>query len=105
MNVFAAAVILSKNNLDDFLDKNSQERIDEFGKLIGMERIVCIDIFSAHQEILISVQATFNRVIARRIEAMQLPSSSPPTTSLGTSNPVTPMDDPYEIVGEPNVLI
>ena len=35
----------------------------------------------------------FNRVIARRIEAMQLPSSSPPTTSVGTSNSTAPVDD------------
>ncbi|KAJ3540953.1 hypothetical protein NM688_g6155 [Phlebia brevispora] len=71
MNVFAAAAILSSISLDDFLDMTAQERIDQFGTTIGEDRII-----------------TFNRVIARRIDAMQLPPSSPPTTSLGNSNPI-----------------
>lgn len=42
MNVFAAAVILSRNTLDEFLDKPAEQRSEEFGELIGYERIVSI---------------------------------------------------------------
>lgn len=40
MNVFAAAVILTSTTLDDFLDKNAEERLKEFGSLIGTQRMV-----------------------------------------------------------------
>ncbi|KAI0348170.1 hypothetical protein BDW22DRAFT_1416471 [Trametopsis cervina] len=73
MNVFAAAVILSRNSLDAFLDKPAEQRSEEFANLIGHDRI-----------------NAFNKLIARRIEAMQLPSSSPPM-SIDTSNPLTPL--------------
>ena len=41
MNAFAAAVILSYNSLDEFLEKTPQERTAVFGSLIGVERVVC----------------------------------------------------------------
>ena len=40
MNTFAAAIILSFNNLDEFLDKLPQQRMSEFGGLVGVERMV-----------------------------------------------------------------
>lgn len=40
MNVFAAAVILCSISLDDFLDKTPEERVEEFGDLIGRSRVV-----------------------------------------------------------------
>ncbi|OBZ79793.1 hypothetical protein A0H81_01496 [Grifola frondosa] len=46
--------------LEDLLEKTPEERVDIFADLIGAERIIC-----------------FNNEIARRIEAMQLPPSSP----------------------------
>jgi hypothetical protein len=102
MNVFAAAVILSKNNLDDFLDKPAEQRVKEFGHLIGLDRIVRSVLVSIYTAIESSHKRAFNNLIARRMEAMQLPSSSPPTASLGTSNPLTPIvsfddePDPYD---------
>lgn len=40
MNVFAAAVILSKTNLDDFIDRAPEQRFEEFSDLIGQDRMV-----------------------------------------------------------------
>ncbi|KAI0094483.1 hypothetical protein BDY19DRAFT_22568 [Irpex rosettiformis] len=42
MNVFAAAVILSRDNLDNFIDKPPEQRAAEFGELIGHDRIVSV---------------------------------------------------------------
>ena len=44
MNVFAAAIILSKNSLDEFLDKLPEQRSEDFGNLIGRARIVCLSL-------------------------------------------------------------
>ncbi|KAI0692951.1 hypothetical protein BC835DRAFT_1097792 [Cytidiella melzeri] len=79
MNVFIAAVILSRHSLDGFLERTPEQRAKEFGGLIGVDRI-----------------NAFNKLIARRIEAMQLPSSSPPTASADTSNPLTPLQGLYD---------
>ncbi|GJE89459.1 hypothetical protein PsYK624_055600 [Phanerochaete sordida] len=64
MNAFAAAVVLSSASLDDFLERTPDERLEAFGDLVGRHRI-----------------ETFNTVIARRRQAMELPSSSPPISS------------------------
>ena len=40
MNVFAAAAILCNITLDDFLDKTPDERVEQFGNLIGRYRMV-----------------------------------------------------------------
>jgi hypothetical protein len=40
MNVFAAAVILASVTLDDFLNMAAEERLEQFGHLIGKQRIV-----------------------------------------------------------------
>ncbi|KAF7793464.1 hypothetical protein EIP86_004576 [Pleurotus ostreatoroseus] len=85
MNVFAAAVILANMGLDAFLGTTPQERIDQFGSIIGVNRVV-----SQLSENM------FNRVVERRLEAMQLPPSSPPATSLENSNPVTPLEGIFE---------
>lgn len=40
MNFFAACVILCQNSLQDFLDLTSEERVSQFGRLVGQERMV-----------------------------------------------------------------
>ena len=40
MNLFAASLLLSQTSLEDFLEKSADERLLEFGELIGMQRIV-----------------------------------------------------------------
>lgn len=91
MNVFASALILSQISLEDLLEWLPEQRLQEFGQLVGMNRIVrflhlplgrFIDDGSTSQ-------AQFNQIIARRAEAMQLPSSSPFSTTLGTSREST----------------
>ncbi|EKM61502.1 uncharacterized protein PHACADRAFT_190671 [Phanerochaete carnosa HHB-10118-sp] len=64
MNVFAAAIILNSVTLDDFLEKMPDERLQLFGELVGRHRIT-----------------TFNTIIARRRQAVELSSSSPPMTN------------------------
>ncbi|KAL4251505.1 hypothetical protein ABKN59_005052 [Abortiporus biennis] len=61
-NPFTATLILSQTNLDDFLDMDFIERVQLFGPLVGTEKM-----------------NDFNRILQRRSEAMQLPSSSPTT--------------------------
>ena len=40
MNSFAACVILCQKPLQDFLDLIAEERVSEFGPLVGTERMV-----------------------------------------------------------------
>ncbi|KAI0828957.1 hypothetical protein BC628DRAFT_1182504 [Trametes gibbosa] len=60
MNLFAASLLLSQTTLEDFLEKNADERLLEYGDLVGTERMT-----------------RFNVEMARRLEAMRLPPSSP----------------------------
>ncbi|KAI0673682.1 hypothetical protein C8Q78DRAFT_1018447 [Trametes maxima] len=60
MNNFAASLLLSRTSLEDFLEKGADDRLLDYGNLIGMERI-----------------ARFNVDMAQRMESMQLPPSSP----------------------------
>ena len=40
MNFFAACIILCQKPLQDFLDLTAEERVVEFGPLVGKERMV-----------------------------------------------------------------
>lgn len=40
MNLFAASLLLSQTSLEDFLEMNADERLLEYGDLVGMERMV-----------------------------------------------------------------
>ncbi|CAL1694190.1 unnamed protein product [Somion occarium] len=75
MNHFIAAIILTQTTFNEFLDQSSEERMQGFGSLIGIERM-----------------DNFNRLLERRAQYMELPSSSPITTSvssLGLGVPVS----------------
>lgn len=41
MNPFAAFVMLYQANLDDILVMSAERRLEEFGRLLGVERVVC----------------------------------------------------------------
>jgi len=40
MNVFVASVILSQVGLEEFLDASPEDRLQMFGPLVGMDRMV-----------------------------------------------------------------
>ena len=42
MNAFVASIILSQDPLDDFLQKTPEERLQEYGDLVGSARMVII---------------------------------------------------------------
>jgi hypothetical protein len=42
MNVFAAAIILYQMSVTDFLDLSAEARLNEFGPLVGVPRMVGI---------------------------------------------------------------
>ncbi|KAH9897857.1 hypothetical protein C8Q73DRAFT_641038 [Cubamyces lactineus] len=73
MNLFASSLLLSQTTLEDFLEKSADERVLEFGELIGIQRIT-----------------QFNIEMARRLEAMQLPPSSPFTGDASSSSNTIP---------------
>ncbi|KAL7285548.1 hypothetical protein ACG7TL_000652 [Trametes sanguinea] len=60
MNLFAASLLLSQTTLEKFLEMDADRRLADYGQLVGVERIT-----------------QFNTEMTRRIEAMQLPPSSP----------------------------
>ncbi|KAM5536064.1 hypothetical protein V8D89_010322 [Ganoderma adspersum] len=64
MNPFASCLLLSQVSLENFLEKTPEERLLEYRTLIGSDRI-----------------GRFNAYMARRLDAMQLPPSSPIDTS------------------------
>ncbi|KAI0778730.1 hypothetical protein BD413DRAFT_465182 [Trametes elegans] len=84
MNIYAASSLLSQTTLEDFLEKSADERMLEYGELVGMDRI-----------------ARFNVEMARRLEAMQLPPSSPINFETSSSSNTIPyiedseLDDTY----------
>ena len=40
MNLFASCLLLSQVSLEDFLEKMPEERLLEYGPLVGVDRIV-----------------------------------------------------------------
>ncbi len=40
MNLFASCLLLSQESLEDFLEKMPQDRLLEYGTLVGVDRIV-----------------------------------------------------------------
>ncbi|KAI1793183.1 hypothetical protein LXA43DRAFT_886164 [Ganoderma leucocontextum] len=64
MNLFASCLLLSQVSLEDFLETTPEERLLEYGTLVGVDRIV-----------------RFNAEMARRLDVMRLPPSSPIDTS------------------------
>ena len=40
MNLFASCLLLSQVTLEDFLEKAPEERLLEYGSLVGVDRIV-----------------------------------------------------------------
>lgn len=40
MNTFAAFVVLYQNTIEDFLDSSPEARAENYGRLIGVDRIV-----------------------------------------------------------------
>ncbi|KAI0652408.1 hypothetical protein C8Q79DRAFT_937519 [Trametes meyenii] len=73
MNNFAASLLLSQISLEDFLEKSADDRLLDYGDLVGMERIT-----------------QFNVDMARRMEAMQLPPSSPISGDASSSSNTVP---------------
>ncbi|KAI0737042.1 hypothetical protein C8Q80DRAFT_1215050 [Daedaleopsis nitida] len=59
MNLFAASLLLSQTTLEDLLEKHPDDRLLQYGAG-GVDRIM-----------------RFNAEVARRLELMQLPPSSP----------------------------
>lgn len=85
MNLFASSMILSHVALEEFLDWPSERREQIFGPLIGVDRIVQISVCRGELFlILIIFQVQFNKLLATRAEVVQLPSSSPVSTSFDT---------------------
>ena len=50
MNVFSAAIILSKISLADFLDMIPEDRLSEFGPVVGERRIERLNAWIAERE-------------------------------------------------------
>ncbi|KAI9068681.1 hypothetical protein FKP32DRAFT_1641905 [Trametes sanguinea] len=73
MNLFAASLLLSHTTLEDFLEMDADRRLMDYGQLVGVERI-----------------AQFNAEMTRRIEAMQLPPSSPINGDASSSSNTIP---------------
>ncbi|KAI0639961.1 hypothetical protein C8Q77DRAFT_1045891 [Trametes polyzona] len=69
MNLFAASLLLSQTTLEDFLEMSPDERLLEYAELVGIERMT-----------------RFNVEMARRLEAMQLPPSSPIDLDISSSS-------------------
>ncbi|KAH9913316.1 uncharacterized protein BXZ73DRAFT_106964 [Epithele typhae] len=61
MNLFAASLLLSQTTLEKLLETSPDERLVEYSDLVGADRM-----------------KTFNEYIARRLEVIELPPSSPP---------------------------
>ncbi|KAI0334386.1 hypothetical protein GY45DRAFT_1367576 [Cubamyces sp. BRFM 1775] len=80
MNLFAASLLLSQTSLEDFLEKSADERLLDFEELIGMQRLT-----------------QFNIEMARRLEVMQLPPSSPITGDASSSSNTIPYIGDSEI--------
>ncbi|KAL1951153.1 hypothetical protein VTO73DRAFT_302 [Trametes versicolor] len=69
MNIFVAALLLYQTTLEDFLEKSAEDRLLEYSDLVGVERMT-----------------RFNVEMARRLEAMQLPPSSPIDVATSSSS-------------------
>ncbi|TBU49344.1 hypothetical protein BD309DRAFT_910234 [Dichomitus squalens] len=69
MNLFASSLLLSQVSVEDFLETTPEDRLRDYGGLLSVERI-----------------ARFNVETARRLEAMQLPPSSPISATNGNSS-------------------
>ncbi|OJT04460.1 hypothetical protein TRAPUB_4730 [Trametes pubescens] len=69
MNIFVASLLLSQTTLEDFLEKSADDRLVEYAELAGTERMT-----------------RFNVEMARRLEAMQLPPSSPIDVATSSSS-------------------
>ncbi|KAI0363531.1 hypothetical protein BV20DRAFT_1007236 [Pilatotrama ljubarskyi] len=73
MNLFAASLLLSQTSLEDFLERSADERLLEYGELVGAARM-----------------ARFNVEMSRRLEAMRLPPSSPISGGASSSSNTIP---------------
>ncbi|KAI0361024.1 hypothetical protein OH77DRAFT_1585206 [Trametes cingulata] len=80
MNLFAASLLLSQTSLEEFLEKSADERLLEYGELVGIERMT-----------------RFNVEMARRLEAMQLPPSSPISGNASSSSNTVPCTGDSEL--------
>ncbi|KAI8995275.1 hypothetical protein BD414DRAFT_410707 [Trametes punicea] len=80
MNLFAASLLLSHTTLEDFLEMSSHERVLQYGQLVGMDRIT-----------------QFNIYMTRRLEAIQLPPSSPVNWDISSSSDTIPHDGDIDI--------
>lgn len=93
MNIFVAALLLYQTTLEDFLEKSAEDRLLEYSDLVGVERMVRMRTVNARRPRLspaltkpITLQTRFNVEMARRLEAMQLPPSSPIDVATSSSS-------------------
>lgn len=72
MNYFAANIILSRVDSDSFLEMDPQVRLQDFGHLIGVKRMVSSSYASlnARTDIPSLSQAIINGIISRRLGEM-----------------------------------
>lgn len=92
MNVFVASLLLYQTTLEDFLEKSADDRLLEYADLVGIERMVrtrTVDpsgMSIPGADTTIILQTRFNVEMARRLEAMQLPPSSPIDVATSSSS-------------------
>ena len=103
MNVFAASLLLSQTTLENLLEMPPDARLLEYGDLVGRDRIVSVSLAPSFRvqvhRLTPSTKTRFNAEMARRLELMQLPPSSPDNLDTSSSLNSVPYIEDSEIEG------